>query len=107
MDNQTDPHLTKRENITKINQLIANFANTKDETKLKQIVQEIIEVSSSFKYEAKWRDEVMKIIIPGLSNILLENIPAIADGSIEPLTDHDVDQALTELKNITESTTDT
>ena len=99
--------MTKQENIAKINQLIANFVNTKDETKLKKIVHEIIEVSSSFKYEAKWRDEVMKIIIPGLCNILLENIPAIADGTIEPLTDQDVAEALTELKDITESTKDT
>lgn len=49
----------------------------------------------------------MKIIIPGLSGILLENIPAIADGTLEALTDQDVGEALTELKNIAESTTDT
>jgi len=98
--------LTKQENITKIDQWVVKFINTKDEAELKQIVQEMVNFSNSFQYEHKWRGPVMKIITQYLADILLENISAIANGTIEPLTDYDVDQALTEFKSIAESTID-
>ena len=49
----------------------------------------------------------MKFVISHLPGMLLENIPAIANGTIESLTDHDVIDALTELESIAESTINT
>ena len=98
--------MTKQENITKIDQLVVKFINTKDETELEQIVDQMVELSNSFQYEHKWRGPAMKIVTQHLAGMLLENISAIANGTIEPLTDGEVDEALTEFKSIAESTID-
>ena len=99
--------MTKQDNITRIDQFIVKFISTKDEAELKQIVQEMADPFDFFQYEHKWKGPAMKIVIPHLADILLENISAIANGTIEPLTDHDVGQALAEFKSIAESTIDT
>ena len=86
-----------------MNELVKKFAGSKDEKELKLIVQDMVNLSSSFVDELQWRRPVMKIIIPFIADILVENIPAIVDGKIEPLTDGDVIEALDDFVSMAES----
>lgn len=90
-----------------MDQLVSKFINTKNETELEQIVEQMVDLSNSFQYEHKWRGPAMIIVIQDLAGMLSENISAIADGTIEPLTDGGVAELLTEFISIAESSIDT
>jgi len=99
--------LTRQDNITQMNELVKEFINTKEEKRLKQLIHDMVNLSDSFQDELLWRRPVMKVLIPVIADILFENIPAIADGSIESMSDHDVKQALDEFTSMAESSVDT
>ena len=101
------PDLSRQDNITQMNELVNEFISTKEEKRLKQLVHDMVNLSNSFQDELLWRRPVMKVLIPFIADILYENIPAIADGSIEPMSDDDVIQALHEFTSMAASSVET
>jgi len=99
--------LSRQDNITQMNELVKEFISTKEGKRLKQLVHDMVNLSNSFQDELLWRRPVMKVLIPFIADILYENIPAIADGSIEPMSDDDVIQALHEFTSMAASSVET
>lgn len=90
-----------------MDQLVSKFINTKNETELEQILEQMVDLSNSFQYEHKWKGSAMEIVIQDIAGMLSENISDIVNGTIEPLTDGEVAELLTEFKDIAESSIDT
>jgi len=99
--------LTRQDNITQMNELVKEFISAKEEKRLKQLVHDMVNLSNSFQDEVRWKRPVMKVLIPFIADILFENIPAIADGSIESISDDDVNQALHEFTSMAASSVET
>lgn len=95
---------TKQDNIAAIHALAVKFTNSKDAAELKTVVQELVKISSAFKYETT--GDIYKILIPTFANQLLENISGIIAGTVDPLIDREVNDALVVFEQIAASSID-
>jgi hypothetical protein len=97
--------MTRQENIAKVHELAVKYTNTKDREELNKTVHELVNLANSFQYETD--GGIYKILIPTFANHLLENISGVVDGSVDPLADREVNDALTIFENIAASSIDT
>jgi len=96
--------MTRQQNIAKVHELTIKYTNTKDRIELNKTVQELVNVTNKFKYETD--GAIYKILIPTFANHLLENISGIVDGSIDPLSSQEINDALIIFENIAASSID-
>jgi hypothetical protein len=97
--------MTRQENMAKVHELAVNYTNTKDRIELNKTVNELVNLANSFQYDTN--GAIYKILISTFANHLLENISGIVDGSVDPLTDREVNDALIVFENIAASSIDT